>query len=456
MRRSISIIALLLLTACHIYTAAKVPVPPVTSWQNAPSDSKTNIDQEWWKSFHDDRLNGLIEKARSSSPDIAIAQARVAQARAVEAGTISDQLPALSAGANANRSRASTNIISHPANLPAYSNSYNAAFDASWEIRPFGIMPAVRASKASLELSEANYHAVLVTLSGDVARTYFTLRMTQAEIIVTEKNIAAQKDAVALTEALASSGRVSQIDVALAKSLLATMMASLPPMQDTLKETMYRLDVLVGVPPGTLDKQLETTVDLRIPDLAGLLATPANVLAGRPDVMAAEKNLVYTAALRDVAFTQYFPTLSLAALFGAESSSSNVFLNPASRMWSATGGLTSPIFDFGRIHAQVKQADAAGQEALAQYQKAVLAALSDVESALVAYQHEQQHNNALESSVKANALALSFAETRYNNGLVPYMDVLTAQKALYEAELASAQSRLQLCVDLVRLYKALD
>src|SRR5438477_130308 len=172
--RHVILLSLFFLSACDlIHTQWNAPPLPVASWQGASSDSVKTINHTWWQEFNDETLNGLIAKARTNSPDAAIALARVKEARAAEQGAIAEQLPTIGASANAERSRSSSTVTNRPAAIPHYNTNYNAQFDASWEINLFGIEPALRAAKAGTSIAEANYDAALVTLSGDVARSYF-------------------------------------------------------------------------------------------------------------------------------------------------------------------------------------------------------------------------------------------------------------------------------------------
>jgi outer membrane protein TolC len=189
--------------------------------------------------------------------------------------------------------------------------------------------------------------------------------------------------------------------------------------------------------------------------LKRLLASPARVIAERPDIRAAERDLAYRAALKDAAFAQYYPKVSLSALFGFESATTGSLLQSASRAGTLSGGLTMPIFDFGRIRANINEADANGKEALAVYEKTVLVALSEVEQALAAIAAEERNYSKLTKAVAANQLAVTLAQERYRIGRDSYVNVLLSQQNFYTAKNAQAQSRGEILIQQVRLYKAL-
>lgn len=442
-------------SGCAPHSQVNKPEIPVTQWHEERNAGAQEIDQQWWRQFNDPLLNELIQTAQKHSPDIRIALARVAQARAQQASTLANQLPRLDAAASAARSRQSTTLANAiPIQVPV-SNTYKAGFDASWELDIFGVEPALRAANAYTAISVANYEQALVTLSGDVAASYFTIRKLQNQIAVNQDNVRAQQDTLALTRSLSNAGKTSEADSAQAAALLASTSASLQPLQGSLSAEIYTLDTLLGQIPGTSSERLAAAQDFTIPAADQLLAAPAAVLANRPDVRAAEKQLHYTAALKDIATAQYFPSISLAALFGVASGSTAKLSNTESHNWSVSAGINIPLFDFGRIRAQIDEADAQGQEAIAQYEKTVLAALSDVESAISGYRSEQQHFADLSASVDANQLALTLAQVRYQHGLSSYLNVLVAQRALYDAKSLQADSQLNICIQAVRLYKAL-
>lgn len=427
-----------------------------SSWHETNKISERPIDHRWWLQFNDPTLNDLIAQARTNSPDIKIASARVAQARAQESGTWADQLPTIGIGADAGRTKRSSNINSSGLQ-PAITNNFNANFDASWELNIFGLGGATRGAKAFRQKAQAEYDQTLVTLFGDITRHYFKIRKYQAQLHVSKQNISTQKENVHLAEALNKAGQTSDADVAQAKALLSATEATLPPIRQALKESYYALRTLVGINANiSLEALLAAAPTNYAPVTIDItLAAPSAMISERADIRAAHEQLNHAAALHDVAISHYFPKISLSGLFGVESNKTNLLFKGTSRALSGTGGISMPLFDFGRIRADAKATDAQALEALAQYEKTVTTALNEIEAALASYINEQQHYNDLTALVNTNQLSLNFAKARYKEGLSNYLNVTDAQKSLNEALIQQTDSLFESYIQLVRLYKAL-
>ena len=448
---------LLTLGSCswHSPLLSKFHTPDTWHESSKPLSQKATIDHRWWLQFKDPMLATLVEQARKQSPDIKIAQARIEQARAREGGSWAAQLPDISAQAGTSRARASKNLSSHSTQTSSFSNHFNSSFDASWEIDIFGIDSALRASKASRQKAEADYDQVLVTLFGDIARHYFEIRQYEAKLAVHEKTITAQKEQLVLADALYKAGQTSDADSAQANALLAATEASKAPLQQGMIEAYYQLKILLGESSPSLEDILKQPTLSAPPGIDVTLASPAAIIAERADIRSASQQLIYAAALRDTAISQYFPHLSLSGVLGVESGTSGRLFNNASKALSASAGVSMPIFDFGRIRAEVKESNALGQEALGTYEKTVLTALSEVEAAISGYHNEEQHYRDLTASVDASTRSLQVSEARYKEGLSSYLNVLDAQKTLYDAQTQQSASIFDSSIQLVRLYKAL-
>lgn len=459
MRLTILSLAFFLIASCSRITHTEPVLSSAVNdyqWQEQTpiSDTQPITALPWWQAFKDPVLTNLLMEAIEHSPDMAIAKARVNQARASTSSTIADFLPNITGSANATRSETSSTLTNRPTLRPI-SNNFRAGFDASWEIDIFGTEPALRAAKHTEAQAQALYNQSLVTLTSEVALTYFTIRQLQARIDLVEKQITSQQDTVALTVALNKAGKTSESDTAQARALLATTKASLPPLNQQLRQTEYALDILTGSLPGSHTQMLIEKQSFHLPSDELILATPIDVIEHRPDVQAAKHQVQVDAALKDVAFSQFFPKLSLSALLGSETgSASRLFADP-SRTWSLSSGLGMPIFDFGRIRSQMKKADAIAQESMAQFEKTVLLSLKEVESALAAFSSEHEHYQDLTRATKASSLSLKLATERYKNGLSSYLNVLDAQKTLYSAEEAQTLSAYEISIALVLLNKAL-
>lgn len=442
------------LASCSVYSDPKLPESKVTKWQEVDISKKAKIDQKWWKNFNDPALIELIEKARDNSKDLRITKARINQARADEQAVIADYLPMVSANTSAARSKYSTTLTDRPI-LRRYSNNFMADFDASWEIDVLGMEPSLRASKEWSEKSNEDYNSALVTLYGDVATDYFMIRKLQAQQAALQAKQNELQEKLNLQRSLFNAGKIDGTELSRIESESANAESDKEIISNNVKQSIYALEALVGVEPGALKDMFTKPYQVKIPSSEILVAAPAEVLAQRPDVRAAEKNYFYSAALQDVAVTEFFPKISLAGLIGYESGRESLLFNSRSSIFQAAGGLTMPIFDWKRIRADIMQADALTEEAEAGYEKAVLTALSDVESSFAGYKSSKDNLNIMSRAFKASESDASMNRERYNKGLTSYMDYADSKIRLEDSRVRYEDARFENLIQTVRVYKAL-
>jgi multidrug efflux system outer membrane protein len=431
-----------------------LPVPEgLTDKASAPSS--------WWATFNDAELDSLIERAIQSNLDLRIAEARVRQARAVRGGSLADLMPTVNATAAADRARQSQNqpffgALPLPANFPFEYSVYQVGFDASWELDLFGgKRRALEAANADWESAIEARNDTLVSFLAETGRNYVELRGTQQRLQIAEGDVALQREALELTRLRLQGGVATELDVTRAAALLAGMQAAIPPLETSLRSAMYGLAVLTGQPPDVLVNELSPPSALppvppRVP-----IGLPAELLRRRPDVRRAERQLAAETARIGVAKADWFPKLSLTGDVGAESVSVNNLFAPGSRFWSLGPSLQWKALDFGRVRAEVDAQTAVQQEALVTYQKTVLAALQETETAILAYAQEQERRRALADAALQNRHALNLADGLYKNGRVTFLDVLDARRTLYASDDQLALSDLSVSLDLIALYKAL-
>jgi NodT family efflux transporter outer membrane factor (OMF) lipoprotein len=298
-------------------------------------------------------------------------------------------------------------------------------------------------------------HAVTLTLLGDVASNYIALRVRQAQLQITRNNLAAQQDTVGLTKERYRLGLTSYLDVTQAEALRTATEANLPPLEAAIKASMHRIAILLAKEPAALDADLAPARPL--PTVEGVLAPglPAELLARRPDLRAAERQLAAASADIGVATSDLYPTFDLTLGLGLQANNSSTFAERASRYWSIVPGVVLPIYDGGRRRAVIQAKQAVYDELLARYRATYNSALEDVENALTAYYAERDRNRILTESVRVSEDALALALDRYRRGLTTFLDVLAAQRALYTAQNNLTESSGQLLTDLIALYKAL-
>jgi multidrug efflux system outer membrane protein len=419
----------------------------------------------WWTTFNDPLLNSLVARAVESNLDLRLSEARIREARAVRAVTASGAWPTVDVSGSYTRSRASENAFSLPSQGVSGSFSsvgdgpqdlFRSGFDASWEIDVFGgVRRRVEAADATIEASFEDHRDVLVTLLGDVARNYIDLRGFQHRIEVARANLRAQQETLELNKVRFDAGLASDLDVAQAEGQVNATAAQIPALEALLKQAAHRLDVLLGSQPGVLWRELSNEAPIPALPSEVLVGLPSELLRRRPDIRRAERQLAAATAQVGAATADLFPRFSLTGAAGLQSLSASDWFSGGSRFWSIGPTVRWPIFDAGRIRANIEVRNAQQEQALRQYEKSILTALEDVENSLVNYSREQERHRSLTEAVSANRRAVAMANELYTNGLVSFLNVLEAQRSLYASENDLAQSEAAMASNLVALYKAL-
>ena len=452
--RSLTMALLLGTMAAQAQTIAVVTTP--TTFSQGETGSATDLQSRaWWQSFGDPTLDSLVRRATEGSLSLQQAQARILQARATLGSAKADRWPSVTATASASRSDTSDNAAS-PALATSATTLYQAGFDASWEVDLFGgKRKATVAAQARYEGSMEDLHAAYLTLLGDVATNYITLRGNQALLDITRLNAEAQRQTVTLTEERYRLGLTSGLDVAQAKAQLASTTAEIPSLEASIRQSIHRISILLGLEPTALLKELSAAKAL--PSAQGSLATglPSELLARRPDLRSAERNLKAAMADVGVAKAELYPKFDLTFGLGLESTQTSNFTSISSRYWSIIPGLSLPIFNRGNLKANVAKKEAVYQEALSSFRASYHTALEDVENALTNYYAEQARHHDLEESRNQSQQALALAQERYKRGLTSFLDVLTAQSSLQASQRSLSQSEAKVLNQLVALHKAL-
>ncbi|HZD40807.1 MAG TPA: efflux transporter outer membrane subunit, partial [Terriglobales bacterium] len=327
---------------------------------------------------------------------------------------------------------------------------------ASWEIDVFGgVRRSVEAAEANIGVAVEDRNATLVTLLGEVARNYIELRGFQHRLDVARANLKAQQETLDLTRVRFQAGLASDLDVAQDEALVNATAAQIPSLESSLKQSAYNLDTLLGLEPGALWGELskEEPIPKLPPEV--LVGLPSELLRRRPDIRRAERQLAAATAQVGVATAELFPKFSLTGMFNLQSISASDWLTAQSRFWSVGPTIRWPIFDAGKIRANIEIRNAEQEQALALYEKAILTGLQDVENALVNYAKEQERNRSLVQAVNSSRRAVQLVNELYSRGLTDFLNVLVTQRALYSAEDNLAQSNALMASDLVSLYKAL-
>ncbi len=448
------------------YHAPKVNTP--AGWTEAtlsPSGATNSAVQitDWWKTFNDPELNSLVARAVAANHDLRIADARLRQARALRSGVAWDLGPTINASAAYTDALQSKNSLPFPKNTGTssfgylyHTDLYDAHFDATWEIDVFGgKRRALQQAYAEYASVEEDRRDTLVSVLAEVARNYVEVRDYQQRLAIARDNIAAQQDAVDIARARFNAGLTSELDLRQAEALLATTQAQVPSLNTSLKEGVHRLGVLIGREPGALVAELGADAPVPAPPPAVPVGLPSDLLRRRPDVRRAERDLQAATANVGVQTAELFPKFTLVGLGGFQSFSASDWFAYSSKYWSAGPTVTWRLLDYGRIRSQIKAAGAQADQSLAAYEKTVLMSFEDVENALAAYANEQQRYRALTDAVTASRGAVDLANERYTKGLGDFLNVVDAERSLYQAQDQLAESQSAVSVDLVALYKAL-
>lgn len=411
---------------------------------------------DWWKTLNDPTLNQLIDQALARNKTAKEAYARVVEARARRGIAAGDFWPSLDASAGGNRTTSESRVSDPDVGLSGGTDEiYSAGLDAGWELDLFGgKRRAFEAASAQLGASEADLRDVLVTLLGDVALSYVDVRTAQSRLTFAEKNLEAQRGVLDITQWRAAAGLATGLDVDQAQSNYQQTRAAIPSLQTSLVQSMNRLAVLTGDPPGSVETVLAERKPVPVASLEIAAGVPVDVLRRRPDIRIAERRLAAQTAEVGVATAQLYPNLSLSGSITLQSLSAGDVLN-GFRTDRLGLSLAMPLFRGGALRQNVKAQNALVDQALASYESTVLGAYEEVENALTASSNESARHDALQLGVESARRASDLALTQYNSGLVDFQTVLDADRQLLALEDSLAVSDGEMTANLVRLYKAL-
>ncbi len=436
-----------LLAACSVGTPYDKPEIPLASAWNASAAADESVwpAADWWHGFGSPRLDALIDEAQRANDDLAAAMARIQEADAQLRIAGAPLLPTVDLGATALRER--TSILGEGMGVV---NVFSPVLTASYELDFWGKNRAARdAARALAVASRYDRQTVALTVISSVATTYLQALELRERIEVAQQNLENGRKILRGLALEQQVGTATGLDVAQQATAVALLDAALPPLEQQFRQTIYALAVLVGKTPESIDVTGGTLNDLEVPQVvAGL---PSELLRRRPDVAEAEQQLVAANADITVARAALFPSIALTASGGYESNTLSSLVNPVNRVYAVSAGLTQPIFHGGALRGQLAYDKARYAELLSGYHKAVLSALSNVESGLVAaHQTAEQQARQADAVAKAKR-AYEFAQAQMSAGTVNVLTVLNTENALFSARDTLVQvqySRLQALVDL--------
>jgi multidrug efflux system outer membrane protein len=437
MRRILSL-SLVFLAACSV--APRYERPPVelpAAWkETAPRYAE---DGRWWGIYGDSSLDGLVQEALAGNADLLVAAARVDEARALLAEQQSFFFPRVDAQASAARQRISQrNATSFPG-IPNQFSQYRAGLNLSYEVDLFGrLRSGAAAARAELAANEASREAVRLALAAQVAKSYYALHALDQQVSLTKETLDLRDQALQLQRKRFQGGVISEFELRQLEAEAAVVRAQLPPLENAREREEAALSVLLGRTPkevvessvkvGPMEEKLSAPV---LPS-----GMPSELLLRRPDLVAAEQQLVAANAQVAVARSDMFPSINLTGALGSESRAlSDLFTGPAT-VWNLAAGITQPIFAGGRLQARSDAAQARERAVLAQYQQAIRNAFGEVRTALVAQVRAREAFEAESAREAALVDTLRLARLRYQNGVASQLDVIDAERGLLAARIA--------------------
>ncbi len=446
------------------------------------------VDAEWWKTFKDPVLTGLVRRVAAGNLDVRTAVVRVAQSRAQRGIAGADQFAQLNGNGSYTRERLSkqgviglfgggggTNSVSGGGSLPGTQSNglggrqggvpsstgipafdlFQGGFDASWELDLWGrVRRSVESADATLEASTEAQRAQLLSSIAEVARDYVQLRGTQETLRITRANLSAAQESVQLTTERARGGLATDLDVANARAQLESTAATVPQLEQQEAQGINAIGLLLGMPPAALQAELSPPkpvppVPPRVP-----VGLPSELARRRPDIRQAEAQLHAATADIGTAKADFYPKLTLSGSVALQALQVKN-LGFSAGTYSYGPSLTIPLFEGGRLRGTLQLREAQQQEAAVAYQRTVLQAFTDVDNALIAYAAEQRRRNRLAEQVAQSRRAFNLAQSQYRQGISDFLQVLTAQRTMLAAEQQLSDSTATVSANLVALYKAL-
>jgi len=448
----ISVFTLVLfLSACAMgpdYERPEVPVPTEYAEEEIPGASIANLS--WWELFQDEELAALIEAALINNNELAIAIARIEEARAALGFVRADQFPNLDAGASAGRGNTATGI-GVPGNI---NDIYVLAANVSFEVDLWGkLRRSTEAARAELLATVEARNVVTITLIADVASVYLPLLALDKRVTIAQRTMETRQDSLGIVQARFDKGVVPLIDVNQAEIELEDAKAELAALQRQNQQAENLLSVLLGRNPGPILRTRKSGSGLFPPEIP--VGLPSELLERRPDVRQASQLLAAQTARIGVAEALRFPSLSLTGSLGLASTELDDFISSDNKVWGISADLFGPIFDAGRGKSRVEAERARTEQLLNNYELTVLRAFQEVEDSLIDIRTYREEALARERQVASAQSAANLSRARYDGGVTSYLEVLESDRSLFRAELLASATRREQIVAVVSLYKAL-
>lgn len=447
----------LALVGCNLQPHYDQPAMPVPNqWQEAGGAAATSEAIGWQQFFADPALHQLIQLALANNRDLKVAALNVESARAQYGIQRAALLPTIDAGASLTSTHLPGNLYSTKSTGPATYQQYEANLGVtSWELDFFGRVRSLRDQALETYLAtEATSRATQISLVADVATSYLTLSADNDLLHLARQTAESQQNSYNLTKLSYDHGASTEQDLAQAETALKSAVADVAKYSRQVRQDINALRLLLGTEvPNVLVNNAGLNRDWRLPALpAGL---PSDLLARRPDIVAAEHTLKAANANIGAARAAFFPSISLTASGGSASDSLGHLLEGGTAAWSFVPSISVPIFDGGKNRANLEVAEVSKRIEIANYEKAIQQAFREVSDALAGQATYQDELSAREQDTAANQRYYDIAQLRYRQGVDNYLNLLVAQRSLYQAQQTEIATQLSSLTQKITLYKVL-
>jgi NodT family efflux transporter outer membrane factor (OMF) lipoprotein len=462
--------AVLITTPPTTQAVTTQPTPPAPRPVAAPPRPATRLAARpvdlarWWESLDDPELDSLARRAVQANLDVGISVARLQQARALLLSSGASALPPIEASAGAGRgtgTNATRGRTAAPLNAGTDTKrfdqiNYVAGFDSTWEIDLFGgVRRSIEAAAAEAQAAEEEHKQVLVSVLAELARSYVELRSFQLRLQIAQENVNALRRTVDLVRVRFNRQIGNELDVVLAERQLSAAQSRIAPLDAAVRQAERRISVLIGDRPESLYGELQKPG--RIPAMSADVdvGVPPELVRHRPDIRRAERQVAADTARIGVAIAALFPQISLSAGIGVQGQ--GLGFSPVSQnlLWSLGPSFRWQLLDFGRLDALVEAQEYRTQQRLLEYRRTVFSAIQEVEDAMTSYAAERNRFAQLSVAVSSSERAVNLATQRYDLGVTDFLNVLDAQRQLYDLQDQLAVSQQAVTTQLIALYKAL-
>jgi multidrug efflux system outer membrane protein len=455
MKKAIILLVVVLLAGCAVgpdYKRPAVDVPQ--TWRFEDKEAKNLANTAWWQQFDDPVLNELIQIALQENKDLKVAVARIGQFVGQYVTTRASLFPQFGIGAAGGMQRATENgFVPLPSGTANPNDVWEVFLNGNWEIDIWGkIRRATEAARAGILSSEEGRRAVILSLVAAVASAYIDLRDADKEMEISRKTAQTYRESLRIFELRFKEGFSSSIEVNMIKSEYEQAVSRISFYGRTIPQLENALSLLLGRNPGPIPRG-KTLDELALPDVPSGL--PSDLLEQRPDIRRAEQDLIAANARIGVAKSLYYPAISLTGILGFSSTDLAKLFKGPSLAWSWAVPVAAPIFTAGAIRGQVKFAEAQQQELIVRYRQVIQTAFGEVNDSLIDQSQTKDQLEALGRRTAALQEYARLAQVRFDNGYTSYLEVLDANRSLFDAELNYAQTKATLFRSFVNLYKAM-